>query len=255
MNGSVALVAAPISVNPCTPCPIGADCSAGAATLGRLRLYPGYYRLSNASADVRRCPDAGGLPLNCSSGCVTPRGYPLVETTSGCLGGADVHGQCRDGLGGLFCLLCIGDVSGRYYRPASGDEPAECLSCDGVLGLRLAMSALVLGALIGALQLVRHSLERLARERPMLYSRMVGSWQRYRLPSKLKHLIGPLPGPEPHDPDPHPQLMSWPCIELPACLIAMPCHRSLGSPCVTASVWRFLCGRLLSDRHQAARGV
>ena len=44
----------------CALCPVGTNCS-GAATLDRLPIQPGYWRLDATTTDVRKCPDAGAL--------------------------------------------------------------------------------------------------------------------------------------------------------------------------------------------------
>ena len=46
----------------CALCPVGTNCS-GAATLDRLPIQPGYWRLDATTTDVRKCPDAAA---NCS---------------------------------------------------------------------------------------------------------------------------------------------------------------------------------------------
>ena len=46
----------------CAACPVGTSCSGG-ATLATMQLKVGYYRQSNRTIDVRRCPDAG---VNCA---------------------------------------------------------------------------------------------------------------------------------------------------------------------------------------------
>lgn len=179
----------------CIPCPVGADCSAGAETLLRLKLKPGYYRVSSTSNDVRRCPDHGGPILNCSQGqCGGLTGViDALQTTSGCLGGNDVVQQCRAGLEGPFCMLCERgalNASSTWYRPAGGSEPSECLDCGGLLVFRLAMTLLILIGILLVLRLVAAGCTRLAHKRPELYSRLVASWQRYQIANKVKHLIG-----------------------------------------------------------------
>lgn len=193
LNASTGAAAAPR----CVPCPVGTDCDAGAATLLRLNLRPGYYRVSTTTTDVRRCPDAGGAPHSCSGSTACASRGSTEETLSGCLGGESVASQCREGLAGLFCMLCDEsrsvDPEGdgpRYYRPASGDETAECLPCDGLLGFRVGLLALGLIGLLVLLRLIGGGWRWLARRRPMLHASLVGSWHRYQLSSKLKHCVG-----------------------------------------------------------------
>ena len=46
----------------CQLCPSGADCSRAGTTIFSLPIMRGYFRLSNRSIDVRKCPDAGATP-------------------------------------------------------------------------------------------------------------------------------------------------------------------------------------------------
>ena len=63
----------------CFKCPVGASCAAEGITLATLPLTTGYYRSSNTSSDLRRCPDFG--------------------ENSGCVGGvSDGEGPCKLGL-------------------------------------------------------------------------------------------------------------------------------------------------------------
>jgi hypothetical protein len=63
----------------CFKCPVGSTCAAEGTTLATLPLITGYYRSSNTSSDLRRCPDFG--------------------ENSGCVGGVS-HGEgpCKLGL-------------------------------------------------------------------------------------------------------------------------------------------------------------
>ena len=93
----------------CVLCPVGSDCMAEGTDLATLPLLPGYYRVSNASDDLRRCPDFGG--------------------TSGCVGGIAAHGEgpCRELLTGPYCRLCYVSDTSRYYDPVK----SRCLLCEG----------------------------------------------------------------------------------------------------------------------------
>ena len=65
----------------CTVCPVGSVCKAAGATLASLPLLRGYYRISTASSDLRRCPDH--------------------SSSSGCIGGVgDGEGPCKPWLQG-----------------------------------------------------------------------------------------------------------------------------------------------------------
>ena len=87
---------------PCCTCPIGSICEGGGISLGDLPIYPGFYRRSPDSVDVRRCPDAAA---NCSglSQC--------LYSSSGCRGGDNHSTICQEGLAGIYCLLCTEDYS------------------------------------------------------------------------------------------------------------------------------------------------
>ena len=91
----------------CGLCPVGSACLDVGITLDTLPLLPGYYRSSDRSNDLRRCPDFGA--------------------GSGCVGGvADGHGPCKQWLTGPYCRLCnVTDVS-RYYNI----EESACLPCE-----------------------------------------------------------------------------------------------------------------------------
>ena len=63
----------------CFKCPMGSSCATEGVTLATLPLITGYYRSSNISSDLRRCPDFG--------------------ENSGCVGGvSDGEGPCKLGL-------------------------------------------------------------------------------------------------------------------------------------------------------------
>ena len=64
----------------CAMCPVGTACIGG-ATIDRLPILPGYFRLDDSSIDLRKCPDASS---NCDDAPV------CANTTSGCRGGTDM---------------------------------------------------------------------------------------------------------------------------------------------------------------------
>ena len=122
----------------CAMCPVGTACKGG-ATIDRLPVRPGYFRLDNRSIDLRKCPDAS---INCDDA-------PVCEkTTSGCQGGTDSTGDalCHPHLTGFFCGQCADhNLSTRvYYRPATKDEVAGCSECQDTLGVSLGIG--ILGA-------------------------------------------------------------------------------------------------------------
>ena len=65
----------------CTPCPVGAECTGFGIkrTLAQLPLKPGYWRTSNNSFDLRRCP-------------VHP---DASKKSTGCVGGVGDEGPCK----------------------------------------------------------------------------------------------------------------------------------------------------------------
>ena len=104
----------------CCTCPVGTGCDYGSITLAALPVSPGFFRLSNDSVDVRRCPDAA---TNCSA---------LSEcswTSSGCAGGRS-EDLCHPGLTGAFCRSCIEPY--YFYKRATEDNVAHCESCSSV---------------------------------------------------------------------------------------------------------------------------
>ena len=107
----------------CRPCPIGTDCNAVTGTTAQtLPVRRGYYRLTERSSDVRRCPDAG-------AGCAATE---CADSTSACLGGDNAEELCRPGLTGPFCMLCHNDTatSRMFYQAADKLNAARCRSCD-----------------------------------------------------------------------------------------------------------------------------
>merc|ERR1740130_443836 len=102
----------------CVQCKTGSDCSTDVSgvTLETLPLLPGYYRISNASNDLRRCPDFGH--------------------NSGCVGGVGSgEGPCKEWLAGPYCRLCNVTDRTRYF---SADKSA-CLACKDDAGVPLAL--------------------------------------------------------------------------------------------------------------------
>ena len=93
----------------CVLCKTGSSiCPADVSgvTLETLPLMPGYYRISNTSDDLRRCPDFGD--------------------GSGCVGGVGSgEGPCKENLKGPYCTLCNVTDSSFYY------SKSECLICEG----------------------------------------------------------------------------------------------------------------------------
>ena len=61
----------------CEPCPFGAECKRFGITLAQLPLRYGYWRTSENSSDLRRCPDAS-------------------KKNTGCIGGVGDEGRCKE---------------------------------------------------------------------------------------------------------------------------------------------------------------
>ena len=122
----------------CAECPIGTACEqSGGHMLSRLPLQRGFWRSSNQSTDVRRCPDSGR----------NSPGY--VGTPNG------THSdQCKVGLAGPYCRLCS-VAAGHYFN----EQNSACEECSQrrtptqLLFLLLAMLLLLLSA--GALVYLR----------------------------------------------------------------------------------------------------
>ena len=153
-----------------------------------------------AQDDVRRCPDAA---INCD-------GSPECdESTSGCSGtvhlsrpsAARVSSQrqlleegayfigCRDGLEGVFCLLCDHqNKSDRtYYSHATRTAHAQCKECRGLVRDTLLIVAGLL-LLVAAVALVLWWIhDRLS---AALQEQLRDAWHKFALHVKLKILIG-----------------------------------------------------------------
>lgn len=130
----------------CDRCPVGVDCAAGGIRLSTLPVRPAFYRRSNRSSDVRKCPDAAE---NCgkSSAC--------KNSSSGCH--AIGSESCLSGLTGTYCRLCL-DTHNTYYRPAQGARKAECVRCGETIGTTIGVGiTLLLAALLVAYLLHRWS--------------------------------------------------------------------------------------------------
>lgn len=91
----------------CEPCPVGSECEEEGNTLEQLPLLPGYWRTSDFSPNLMRCPDASSL------------------STTAC---ANANGTlCKPWTSGPYCRLCNVTDGSRYYN--SGDS--ACVPCEG----------------------------------------------------------------------------------------------------------------------------
>jgi len=162
----------------CQSCPAGTSCNNPGATLVKLPLQAGYFRLHNQSIDVRKCPDSGA---NCSN-------VPVCAmSTSGCVGSANENGSeaaasgCNDGLEGVFCLLCtLNNGSRVYYSPASNSARAQCKECGNLVLEHI----LIAGGIIMLFVLLVPCAQHIHR------IRMAKSSIDFRILVKLKILIG-----------------------------------------------------------------
>ena len=172
----------------CAACPVGTSCSGG-ATLATMQLKVGYYRQSNRTLDVRRCPDAG---VNCAglSRC--------VQSSSGCVGG-NASSPCAATLKGPFCRLCAksaleGDGGLAYYVGAAratataAATVAHCAPCRDTRGATILSALTVIGAVLLFVATLllgwRYCLPR------WLRARLVRLHETFTLHVKLKILIG-----------------------------------------------------------------
>ena len=167
-------------IDQCCSCPVsGTRCTNGSINLVDLPIAPGYFRPSDGSVDVRRCPDAA---VNCSGR------SECAWSTSGCQGGRDGN-LCREGLTGAFCRSCIEDF--HFYQPAETGVNAHCQPCVNISSSRggtlLIVAVSVTLVAIAIVAIVR----RLTPERKQC---IVNVWHYmvdvHSLPTKLKIVIG-----------------------------------------------------------------
>ena len=90
----------------CVSCPPGTLCETIGIDVHGLLLQAGWWRISNTSVDIKRCPDYKSSNLACVGG-----------------EGAGA-GMCKDTLDGPFCVLCSGGV-GHYYDK----DDKKCYEC------------------------------------------------------------------------------------------------------------------------------
>ena len=156
----------------CVTCVTGSDCpDAPGVTIETLPLLTGYYRISNASADLRRCPDA------------------TKGNASGCPGGVGVgegEGPCKPWLTGPYCRLCNVSDTSRYYDAVA----SACLPCEATSAARpLAVGGGALLVLLAALLLLRR-FKPLRRCAPRLATRLRRLYLQLSLRAKFKQALG-----------------------------------------------------------------
>ena len=113
----------PSEVVRCAKCPSGTNCDTNGTTIFTLQsaILPGYYRYTNRSAEIRRCPDyrnnvslADGRDRSSCS----PAGEPVSD-----LG-------CRLGTEGAFCEQCNVTDGSHYFSHTT----STCKVCTGNIG-------------------------------------------------------------------------------------------------------------------------
>lgn len=208
----------------CEPCAIGTACrpgrdrmAASRLTLATLPIAPGYYRLSNNTDDIRRCPDAStgcaGDETACDgshSGCAgtateqSPDPTAEAETAEAerrrlqssspvqsrllDVSIANHTGEvgCRPGLKGAYCKLCAPHPTGSrvYYRAGSSTRTAACVFCFDMAqrNILLALLVLVLVAVAAVAMLLLYKRYLLEKHRRQL----AAAWRTFTPQNKLK---------------------------------------------------------------------
>ena len=151
----------------CSACPVGADCSRAGVALEDLPLLRGYFRTSNSSADLRRCPDFGNA--------------------SGCVGGVGAgEGPCKPWLKGPYCKLCNTTDTSRYYD----GENSECLPCESSATTPLVVGGIgVVVVVVATLLWVRFEPHRNVAMLARLWARASRLTTRLSLRPKLKQML------------------------------------------------------------------
>ena len=91
----------------CLPCPEGTNCDVdGMSTIDDLLILPGWWRISEATDEVRQCTHGS---LACRGGLNFSKGY------------------CTDGHDSTLCAVCS---DGYFFHP----KESKCLSCDNMPG-------------------------------------------------------------------------------------------------------------------------
>ena len=160
----------------CLVCPVGSDCTDPGATLSSLPVTVGYFRQSNASVDIRRCPDAGE---NCGGR------DDCDHSSSGCRGTLNGSLPCGPTLEGVLCQTCQGDD--WYYVGASGDEVAHCRPCSDTLGSSLGLTAAVVASVLLLLAILKRAHGRLG---DGVRTAIREAHEKLRLDIKLKIIVG-----------------------------------------------------------------
>ena len=156
----------------CRRCMAGTNCSEAGTTLASLPLQAGFWRVSTASDDVRRCPDAAHMAPGCHGGAGNPCKPSLAR------------GVWEDS---PFCLVCNETDGSHYYD----DATSTCKDCVGRdMGdaarwlVALAATAVALAALAAVVRRQRRASDLALR----LWSSFLKPVQK-RLAVKLKLLL------------------------------------------------------------------
>ena len=160
----------------CLVCPVGSDCGEPGVALDSLPVIVGYFRPSNASIDIRRCPDASE---NCGGR------DDCAQSSSGCRGTLNGSSPCGPTLEGILCQTCQGDD--RYYVAASGKDTAVCKECNDTLGTSLGIAAAVLVSLVVLRTIIYLTHQQLSDDHK---EAIRDAHRKLRLDNKLKILVG-----------------------------------------------------------------
>jgi hypothetical protein len=107
----------------CVLCGTGAVCEVSGVTRATMPLDAGYWRSSNESTEIKRCPDAAHAS---GSACVGGTGTSAPAATRRQLGSSNA---CRASTTGPYCQLCDDetmDSSGSLYYSRSTRTCKEC---------------------------------------------------------------------------------------------------------------------------------
>ena len=107
----------------CLSCISGMDCDGRVSTVPTLKLQPNFWRMTNMTTDIFRCPT-----------------HPNT-----CIGGDQVGSYCKEGLTGPLCQVC---VAPHHYLDL---QEARCLPCslDGAEAVALPLALLFVSVCAG----------------------------------------------------------------------------------------------------------
>jgi len=148
----------------CLPCPYGSKCPGVGNTLSLLPLVPGYWRLSNLTAELHECP---GFNQDGGSACIGGSGETCIAWTTGPL-----------------CQLCNVSGHSRWFD----DNSHRCEPCEGdsTAGSLAATFGLAASAAVVAFIVVRSKPHQKVRCLKRLITQVRTLWGRISLRAKLK---------------------------------------------------------------------